>query len=119
MPKRTNRIVAFAALALIAASCAQQQAAVPPPAPVSPAAGSMPQGMPEMRGMQNNMAPMGGMQHDISQMDMQGMAQHCAAMRRQQTQGIRLSPDMRQMLGQCDQMDRSMGTRAPAATLER
>jgi hypothetical protein len=60
----------------------------------------------------------GGMQgHDMSGMDMSSMATHCAQMRQQMAQGQPLSPDMRQMMAQCDQMDRQ--TNMPSGTRAR
>ena len=46
-----------------------------------------------------------------SQMDMQGMANQCAQMRRQMQQNpsAPVSDDMRKMMAQCDQMDKMMG----------
>jgi hypothetical protein len=42
-------------------------------------------------------------------MDMQSMMAHCAQMRQQQAQGMRLSPEMQGMMAHCDEMDRAHG----------
>ena len=56
----------------------------------------------------------GGTQgHGMAGMDHQSMMNHCAQMRQTVRQGGRLSPDMQQMMVQCDQMDRSMGASRP------
>ena len=46
-------------------------------------------------------------------MDMNAMMSHCADMRRQMRPGAAVSADMRQMMAQRDEMDRSMGMTAP------
>ncbi len=46
-------------------------------------------------------------------MDMNTMMAHCAQMRQQMRPGMAMSPDMQQMMTQCDQMDRSMGMTSP------
>ena len=56
---------------------------------------------------------MQGMDHSGMQgMDMNTMAAHCAEMRKMRP-GMAMSADMRQMKGQCDEMDRSMAMPAP------
>ncbi|MBS0640895.1 MAG: hypothetical protein JSS43_13540 [Proteobacteria bacterium] len=55
--------------------------------------------------------PMHG--HDMGNMgnmNMQDMMTHCAQMRQQAKAGTAMTPDMRNMMAQCDQMDRQMGT---------
>ena len=56
----------------------------------------------------------GGMQgHNMAGMDHQSMMAHCAQMRQTVRQGGRLSPDMQRMMGDCDRMDRAMGSQPP------
>lgn len=55
--------------------------------------------------------PMHG--HDMGSMGnmkMQDMTTHCAEMRQQARGGTAMTPEMRSMMAQCDQMDRQMGT---------
>lgn len=57
---------------------------------------------------------MAGMDHSAMQgMDMNTMMAHCADLRQQARPGVAMSADMRQMVAQCDEMDRSMGMTAP------
>jgi hypothetical protein len=87
-------------LAVGMAACAPQQQGTSAAAPQQGAAGA--QAMPAQgtSGMQG---------HGMAGMDHQSFMAHCAQMRQQVRQGGRLSPDMQQMMAQCDQMDRSMG----------
>lgn len=110
MIAQRKSVVTGLALVLAAslAACAPQQQSTPAPAATAPQASIGSQAMPghNMSGMQgHNMAG-----HNMAGMDHQAMIAHCAQMRRQRSQGTRLSPDMQQMMAQCDQMGRSMGS---------
>ncbi|MCB4824866.1 hypothetical protein [Roseicella aerolata] len=61
----------------------------------------------------HDMRAMGGMHgHDMSGMNMQQMAAHCAEMRQQMRPGATMSPDMQAMMAHCDQMHPQAGTAA-------
>lgn len=93
----------IAAVAILPAACAPQPAGMAAPAPASTLSGpanAAPTASP--------MPGMAGMDHPNMQgMDMNTMMAHCAQMRQQP--GSRQTAQGRQMLEQCDQMDRSMG----------
>ena len=68
-----------------------------------------------MRGMDHSNMP--GMNHaGMGGMDHQGMMAHCAQMRQQTRAGAAMSPDMRQMMAHCDEMDRGMGGQGTSTT---
>ena len=92
-------------LTLVSAACAQQSGSRP--SQQSGGSGMNMQGH-DMSSMQGH--DMSGMQgHDMGGMDMQAMMNHCADMRQQVRLGAAMSPDMRSMIAQCDQMDQQMG----------
>ena len=115
---------AFAiAVAILPAACAPQPAGMAAPAPTSSLSGpsnsaSTASSMPGMAGMDHSNMPgmrMQGMDHSnmpsMQGMDMNAMMTHCAQMRQQPASGQ--TAQGRQMLDQCDQMDRSMGMTPP------
>lgn len=98
------------AVAILPGACAPQPPGMAAPAPAAslsgpanaaPMASPMP-GMPSMD--HSNMPSMQGV-------DMNTMMTHCAQMRQQP--GSEQTAQGRQMLNQCDQMDRSMGMTPP------
>jgi uncharacterized protein involved in copper resistance len=111
------------ALAILPAACAPQPTEMAAPAPASSLSGPastapMASPMPGMAGMDHSNMPgmrMQGMDHSnmpsMQGMDMNTMMSHCAQMRQQTTSGQ--TAQGRQMLDQCDQMDRSMGMTPP------
>lgn len=105
------------ALAILPAACAPQPARTATPAPAASLSGpgNAAQGAAPMQGMDHsNMPGMAGMDHSNMQgMDMNTMMAHCAQMRQGTRSGMAMSGDGRQMMAQCDQMDRSMGMPAP------
>lgn len=111
---------AFVALAILPAACAPQPAGMAAPAPASSLSGpanAAPMASP-MPGMDHSNMPgmrMQGMDHSnmpsMQGMDMNTMMTHCAQMREQPALGQ--TAQGRQMLDQCDQMDRSMGMTPP------
>lgn len=108
------------ALAILPAACAPQPAGMASPAPAASLSGPSNTGMSAapMQGMSgmdhSRMQGMSGMDHASMQgMDMNTMMAHCAQMRQQMRPGMAMSGDMRQMMGECDQMDRSMGMTGP------
>lgn len=124
------------ALAVLPVACAPQPTSMAAPAPAaslsgpanaSQAATPMPgmtgpgmtgPGMtgPGMTGPSMAGPGMAGMDHSNTQgMDMNTMMARCAQMRQQMRPGMAMSADMRQMMGQCDQMDRSTAMPAPRA----
>ena len=108
MTGRKKHVGATLAILLAAglAACAPQQQSTPAATSRqgTPAAQAMPaQGMAGMQGH-------GAAGHSMAGMDHQSFMAHCAQMRQQVRQGGRLSPDMQQMVAQCDQMDRSTGS---------
>ena len=87
-----------------------------------PAACAQPSSQSGMQGM-SGQSTTGTQGHSMQGMDMQTTMNQCADMRRQMAQGTHPNtPDMNQMMTQCDTMDRSMGTMpgmtsvAPAVT---
>lgn len=108
-----------AALAILPAACAPQPTAMASPPPMTSLSGPANQGQSTtpMQGMSDmdhsKMMPgMAGMdQSGMQGMDMNTMMAHCSQMRQQTRPGMAMSPDTRQALAQCDQMDRSMGMR--------
>jgi hypothetical protein len=71
---------------------------------------------------QGNMQGMQMQGHDMGSMDMDAMMKQCAQMRQQMKPGARVTADMQRMKGQCDKMDREMGSssdNAPPATRNR
>ena len=119
MPRPKSGPAASLAVLLAAglAACSPQQQSRPAAVSGQGAAGA--QGMQAQTasgGMQGHAGHTmsGGMQgHSMAGMDHQSMMNHCAQMRQTVRQGGRLSPDMQQMMVQCDQMDRSMGASRP------
>lgn len=106
------------AVAILPGACAPQQAGMASPAPAAslsgPANAARPASpMPAMSGMDHSSMP--GMDHSsmpsMQGMDMNTMMTHCAQMRQQPSSGQ--TAQGRQMLNQCDQMDRSMGMTPP------
>lgn len=121
-PKLT--LSAFAiVVAILPVACAPQPAGMAAPAPASSLSGpanTAPTAspMPGMAGMDHSNMPgmrMQGMDHSnmpsMQGMDMNTMMTHCAQMRQQPASGQ--TAQGRQMLDQCDQMDRSMGMTPP------
>ena len=108
-----------AALAVLPAACAPQPTAMASPPSMTSLSGPANQGqnttpMQAMSGMDHSkmMPGMAGMDHSGMQgMDMNTMMAHCSQVRQQTRPGMAISPDTRQALAQCDQMDRSMGMR--------
>ena len=87
----------IAAVALLPAACAPQSAGMASQAPAASLSGPA------------NAGPT-SMDHSGTQSrDMSAMMAHCAQVRQQAGTGMTMSADMRQVIGQCDQMDRSMG----------
>ncbi len=98
-------------LSILPVACAPQPAGMAAPAPASSLSGpasATPVGA--------SMTDMAGMDHSNTQgMDMNAMMAHCAQMRQGAPRGVAMSADIRQMMAQCDQMDRSMGMPAPSS----
>lgn len=46
--------------------------------------------------------------HDMQGMDMETMMKQCADMRKQMKPGAAMTPDMRKLMSQCDEMDKTM-----------
>lgn len=108
-------------LAALTAACAPPSAGMATAAPVSTLSGPANAGGAPMGGMDHSgMMDMKGMDHSgmnmqdmkMGGMDMNTMMSHCAQMRQQP--GANQTPQGRQMLDQCDKMDRSMGMTPPA-----
>jgi uncharacterized protein involved in copper resistance len=121
-PKLT--LSAFAiVVAILPVACAPQPTGMAAPAPASSLSGPANTAptvspMPGMAGMDHTNMPgmrMQGMDHSnmpsMQGMDMNTMMTHCAQMRQQPASGQ--TAQGRQMLDQCDQMDRSMGMTPP------
>jgi hypothetical protein len=86
-------------LAVGLTACAPQQTSSGAASRGTPSSQAAPgQGMSSMQG------------HSMAGMDHQSFMAHCAQMRQATQQGARLSADMQQMMTQCDQMERSMGS---------
>ena len=120
MPRPKSGFATGLALLLAAglAACSpQQQQSRPAAASGQSTAGTQGmQGQATPAGMQGHAGHTmsGGAQgHSMAGMDHQSFMAHCAQMRQTVRQGGRLSPDMQQMMAQCDQMDRSMGPSRP------
>lgn len=104
------------ALAVLPAACAPPSAGMAGPAPSASLSGPANAGGAPMAGMDHSaMMNMKGMDHsgmNMKNMDMNTMMSHCAQMRQQP--GTGQTAQGKQMLDQCDQMDRSMGMAPPA-----
>ena len=114
------------ALAVLPAACAPPSAGMAGPAPSASLSGPANAGGAPMAGMDHSaMMNMKGMEHsgmnmpgmdmtkmDMKNLDMGTMMSHCAQMRQQA--GAGQTAQGKQMLDQCDQMDRSMGMTPPA-----
>ena len=120
MPRLKSGPAASLAVLLAAglAACSPQQQSRPAAVSGQGAAGA--QGMQAqtasggMQGHAGHTMSGGGMQgHSMAGMDHQSMMNHCAQMRQTVRQGGRLSPDMQRMMGDCDRMDRAMGSQPP------
>lgn len=101
--KKLAAIGLLAGVAILPAACASRQGApqdagtMTSPSLSNPISPSLPPpGTPAASG-------------SSSGMDMQAMMTHCADMRRQARPGTAVAPDIRQMMAQCDQMDRMHG----------
>ncbi|OYW66546.1 MAG: hypothetical protein B7Z40_11105 [Bosea sp. 12-68-7] len=93
-------------LGLGVAACAPQQSTSGAASPSAPAASMQGHNMSGMQG--HNMSGMQG--HNMSGMDHQAMMAHCAQMRQQAQPGASAPAGMQQMMAQCSQMERSMGS---------
>ena len=78
--------------------------------------GAVPLALGQQQGGGSDMSNMPGMKggksgapsHDMKGTDMDSMMKQCAQMRQQMKPGAAMSADMKKMMAECDEMDRSM-----------
>ena len=107
-PKRLRHLACAASLAALTAACTPTSAGpATPPSTASLSSGAGGQVGASTAGTQSG--AMQGMDHsNMSGMDHNAIMAHCAEMRQTTQAGRTLPADMRQMIAQCNEMDRSM-----------
>ena len=117
--KKLAAIGILAGVAILPAACASDQSASSGARPAaSPPMSSAPMASPmsPSMGSPSMASPAGNTSSGSASMNMQGMMAQCADMRRQMRPGAAMTPDMRQMIIQCDQMDAMHGGAARPMT---